>query len=92
MEVQRIKSVIKEVFGLDAELKSKFTLKFGKIINNTWIVCEVRYFLEVTVADQVENAMVDLKQIFRITWPNEKISENTFCLTLPSTKSGAKWG
>ena len=35
LEVQRIKSVIKEVFGLDAELKSKFTLKFGKIINNT---------------------------------------------------------
>ena len=95
LEVQRLKSVLKEVFGLDAELKSKFVLEFGKIIigddlvgsamrsasasssfimahwpggplctTPDWIVGEVRYFLEVTVAHQVENAMVDLKQIF----------------------------
>ena len=32
LEVQKIESVIKEVFGPNAELKSKFILKFGKVI------------------------------------------------------------
>ena len=32
LEIQRIRSVIKKVFRLDAELKSKFTLNFGKVI------------------------------------------------------------
>ena len=50
-------------------------------ISPDWIVGEVKYFLEVHIAHQVENAVVDLKQIFAfVHWrkPHQQASMNSF--------------